>query len=122
MDKKIIYFICQLHGIAIRVKEIHWNTRSNDEHLLCDEIIDAINSLEDRFTESAMGYAGEKFPLGALEPVIPSTTNLTSVISYFERITEDFRETVSDKPGLLNVIDEMLEIANKYKYRATQVG
>ena len=115
MDKKIIYFICQLHGITIRVKEIHWNTRSNDEHLLCDEIIKAISNREDRFTESAMGYSGEKFPLGALEPVIPSATNLTSVMSHLERTIESIRDTVSDKPGLLNVIDEMLEIVNMYK-------
>ena len=43
MDKKYVDFICSIHGYMIRVKEIHWNTDNNAEHLLCDEIEFAIS-------------------------------------------------------------------------------
>lgn len=122
MDKKEIDFICQLHGFAIRVKEIHWNTRDNDEHLLCDEILDGIYELEDRFAECAMGYDGEKFPLKALVPKIPDAQNLTTVMSAFEKAVSEIAHSVVLKPGLVNILDDMQEFANKYKYRATQVG
>ena len=95
MDKKEIEFICQLHGFAIRVKEIHWNTRDNDEHLLCDEILDGIYELEDRFAECAMGYDGEKFPLKALVPKIPDAQNLTTVISAFEKAVSEIARSVA---------------------------
>ena len=45
MKKNIVDFICSLHGYQIRVKEIHWNTTINAEHLLCDEIIDTVHVL-----------------------------------------------------------------------------
>ena len=44
-----------MHGYLIRIKEIHWNTNNNAEHLLCDEIQDCIADCEDRFTEGVMG-------------------------------------------------------------------
>ena len=55
MQKEIIDYICDLHGYLIRLKEIHWSTDNNAEHLLCDEIMDDIRDNEDKFMESAMG-------------------------------------------------------------------
>ena len=55
MEKRFVDFICSMHGYLIRIKEIHWNTNNNAEHLLCDEIQDCIADCEDRFTEGVMG-------------------------------------------------------------------
>ena len=80
MDKKYMDFICSLHGYCIRVKEIHWSTDNNAEHLLCDEIEEAIHDLEDRFAECAMGMTGKKVKVGDLKPMLPHATKLKEML------------------------------------------
>jgi hypothetical protein len=65
-----------MHGYMIRVKEIHWNTDNNTEHLLCDEIESSIHDCEDRLAECMMGITGKKFKVGDLKPMLPNNTDL----------------------------------------------
>lgn len=122
MKKEFINFICILHGYLIRVKEIHWNTNSNAEHKICDEIHDCISGCEDRFTECAMGMADEHFKIGDLMPMLPNAENLKDMLKELEGDIIDVLKKL-DKPedeGLKNVLGELLEMCNKYKYRRTQ--
>ena len=122
MKKEYIDFICSIHGYLIRVKEIHWNTKSDAEHHLCDEIHDDIMKCEDKFTECCMGITGEHFQIGKLLPMLPNAEELPSVLKEFEKDILDMKKNVNDttESGLSNILDEMMQIVNKYKYRATQ--
>lgn len=122
MKKNIINFICSLHGYLIRIKEIHWNTENNSVHLLCDEISDDLSDCEDRFTECAMGMCGEHFKIGDLKPMLPHSTSLIPMLKELESEILEMEESLTNKKdaGLINILDEMIEKCNKYKYRASQ--
>lgn len=121
MKKEHIDFICNIHGYLIRLKEIHWNTNNNSQHLLCDEILDDLSDCEDRFTECAMGIAGDHFKIGDLKPYLPNSTELIPMLRELEGDIVTFRKKLNENEwGLTNIIDDMLESCGKYKYRATQ--
>lgn len=122
MKKEYIDFACALHGYLIRVKEIHWSTESNAEHLLCDSIESDISGCEDRFMECAMGMEGTKFPIGKLLPMLPNSTNLVGMLKELEKDVLDLKKKLTgpENGGLFNILDDIQECANKYKYRATQ--
>jgi DNA-binding ferritin-like protein len=122
MKKNIINFICSLHGYLIRIKEIHWNTENNSVHLLCDEISDDLSDCEDRFAECAMGMSGEHFKIGDLKPMLPHSTSLIQMLKELETEILEMEESLTNKKdaGLINILDEMIEKCNKYKYRASQ--
>ena len=122
MKKNIIDFICSLHGYLIRLKEIHWNTTNNAEHLLCDEVLDEISDCEDRFTECAMGIEGKHFTIGSLKPMLPNSESLIPMLKEMEKEVITMKKSLDDgkEAGLINVLDDLLESCNKYKYRATQ--
>ena len=115
-------YICSLHGYLIRLKEIHWNTNSNAEHLLCDEIMDMVRSCEDEFTESAMGLYDEKVKVGDLKPYLPNAESLKPMLKEPVDETLAVRKTLTkDKEsGLCSILDDIIAQANKYMYRTTQ--
>jgi hypothetical protein len=122
MKQEYIDFVCSLHGYLIRVKEIHWNTNSNAEHLLCDEVEDSIHDCEDRFMECCMGMSGEHFPLGKLLPMLPNAKDMIGMLKELEKDVLDLKKKLTgpENGGLSNILDDMQEFCNKYKYRATQ--
>ena len=122
MKKEYIEFICSLHGYMIRIKEIHWNTTSNSEHLLCDEINDCISECEDEFTECCMGIEGKHFQIGKLLPMLPNSESLIPLLKELEKDVLSMKKKCNDttESGLTNILDEMMQNVNKYKYRATQ--
>lgn len=122
MKKEFVDFICCLHGYLIRLKEIHWNTTNNAEHLLCDDIIDCLDDCEDRFTECAMGLGGVHFKIGDLKPMLPNAEELIPMLKELEKevIEMEGKLTAKNEAGLVNVLDDLLENCNKFKYRATQ--
>lgn len=122
MEKKYIDFICSLHGYCIRVKEIHWNTDNNAEHLLCDEVEEAIHDLEDRFAECAMGITDKKFKIGDLKPMLPHATKLKEMLKELADETMDMKDNFDgyQYSGLENICDDIMEMCGKYMYRTTQ--
>lgn len=122
MKKGYIDFICALHGYSIRVKEIHWNTSSDSEHTLCDEINSCIGSSEDEFTECCMGIEGKHFQIGKLLPMLPNSESLLPLLKEMEKDVLKMKEECNDttESGLKSILDIMIKNINKYKYRATQ--
>lgn len=122
MEKKYMDFICSLHGYCIRVKEIHWSTDNNAEHLLCDEIEEAIHDLEDRFAECAMGMTGKKVKVGDLKPMLPHATKLKEMLKELADETMDMKDNFDgyQYSGLENICDDIMEMCGKYMYRTTQ--
>lgn len=122
MNKKYIEFICLLHGFLIRIKEIHWNTLSNSEHIICDEIQDDFMKFEDDFMECCMGIEGKHFQVGNLRPLLPNSETLFGVLKEFEFdiiVMKKKCDSINES-GLSNILDEMMQFINKYKYRVTQ--
>jgi len=122
MKKEYIDFICSIHGYLIRIKEIHWSTTSNAEHLLCDEIQTDFMKCEDDFAECCMGIEGKHFQIGKLLPMLPNAETLVSLLKEFEKDILNMKKRLNDttESGLSNILDEMMQLVNKYKYRATQ--
>ena len=122
MKKEYVDFACALHGYCIRVKEIHWATDINSQHLLCDEVEETIHDCEDRFMECAMGMEGKKFQIGKLLPMLPNAKNLSDMLDELVQDILEMKEKLNGKKdgGLFNVLDDLHELCNKYKYRATQ--
>ena len=122
MKKEYNDFVCALHGYTIRVKEIHWNTDSNSEHLLCDEIEGWIHDSEDEFMECCMGMEGKHFTIGDLLPMLPNAKELIPMLKELETDIMDMKKKCGEPSddGLNNILDDMLQNVNKYKYRATQ--
>lgn len=122
MKKDYIDFICSIHGYLIRIKEIHWNTSCNAEHLLCDEVQDCLMGCEDEFAECCMGIEGKHFQIGKLLPMLPNSESLPSLLKELEKDILSMKKKCNDttESGLINVLDEMMQQVNKFKYRATQ--
>lgn len=122
MRKDLMDYICSLHGYLIRLKEIHWNTDSDAEHHLCDEIADALGDCEDEFTECAMGLYGEKVKVGDLRPLLPRAESLKPMLEELLDETVKMKEDLSKgkEAGLGAVLDDIIKLANKYSYRSTQ--
>lgn len=122
MDKLILDYICDLHGYLIRLKEIHWSTSNNAEHLLCDEIMDSIRDNEDAFMESAMGLYGKKIKIGELKPYLPNAESLIPMLNELKKETISIRNKLTDieQSGLATILDDILSATGKFLYRATQ--
>lgn len=122
MKSEYIDFVCSLHGYLIRAKEIHWNTNSNAEHLLCDEFHSELLSCEDAFMECCMGMSGEHFQIGKLLPMVPNANSFIPMLKELEKEVVDMKKKCSapEDGGLATILDDMLQCVNKYKYRATQ--
>jgi len=122
MRKDLMDYICSLHGYLIRLKEIHWSTDSNSEHLLCDEIMDMVRECEDELTESAMGLYGEKVKVGDLKPYLPNAEELKPMLKELVGETVTMKKKLSKdiEAGLCNILDDIIASAQKYMYRSTQ--
>lgn len=122
MKKEYLNFICSLDGYLIRLKELHWSATNNAQHILCDEIGDTIDSIEDRFAEYLMGETGKRIKIGNLKPMLPNSTSLLPLLSELSKETSEFLKhnllSVSDGGGV-DILNQLLEEINKYKYRAT---
>ena len=120
--KEIIEFICSLHGYLIRLKEIHWSTDSNAEHLLCDEISSELADLEDEFAETAMVLYGKKIGINDLKPLLPNAESLDKMLDELigETIQMKSGPTKATFDGLNSILDDIIATGQKYKYRSTQ--
>lgn len=122
MRKDLMDYICSLHGYLIRLKEIHWSTDSNAEHLLCDEVMDMVRGCEDELTESAMGLYGEKVKVGDLKPYLPNAEQLKPMLKELVGETVAIKKKLNKdiEAGLCNILDDIIASAQKYMYRTTQ--
>ena len=69
-----------------------------------------------------MGIEGKHFPIGKLLPMLPNAETLPAVLKELEKDVLDMKSKCNDttESGLRNILDEMMQCVNKYKYRATQ--
>ena len=69
-----------------------------------------------------MGLSGTHFKIGDLKPMLPNSEELIPMLKELEKevIEMEGKLTAKNESGLINILDDLLENCNKYKYRATQ--
>lgn len=117
-----IKFLCNLEGTHQRLKMLHWSTECKAEHLLTDDIDDAVLDCEDSIAENIMGKLGVRFGNGDLKSMLPESTTLKSLLDEMEDDANSFKNSIGDSDeyaGVINIIDDYLENINKWRYLST---
>lgn len=120
--EKGVNFLSNCEGYHQLLKGLHWQTDNKAEHLLSDEIDEAVLEFEDKMAENIMGVLDEKIHTGELKTMLPEATDIKGLLSEMEKDIFDFMDYLHDeKPiyGILNILDDFLESINKWKYLAT---
>jgi hypothetical protein len=65
---------------------------------------------------------GIHFRIGDLKPMLPHAESLIPMLKELEKEIIEMEDSLTSKKdtGLINILDEMIENCNKFKYRATQ--
>lgn len=123
MVESMVMYIRTLEGIRIRLKEIHWSTKSNFEHEQTDTLIGAVMSFEDEIAEAFMGVCGFRFKPGEIVPMFPQCNEYKDVIKILSNITLYMINKLSSNIVFLGVIDKLEDLyayVNKMTYLSTQ--
>jgi hypothetical protein len=123
MAESMLMYIRSLEGIRIRLKEIHWSTKSNFEHEQTDALISAVMSFEDEIAEAFMGVCGFRFKPGEIVPVFPQCKDYKEVINLLSNNTLYMINKLSTNIVFIGVIDKLEDLyayVNKMNYLSTQ--
>ena len=113
-SNKVIDLISFLHNAQLPVREIHWNTRINALHLLTDEVIDSLLEWEDKLAEAFISSKSLQLKINDSKP--SSSNDFKSIMN--ELIDKATSVKNDGDNAICAVIDDILEKANKYLYRA----
>ena len=122
LKQKTIEFLCGCEGYHQILKMLHWSASSHAQHVLIDEIDDAVLGYEDSVAEVVMGMLDTKFGVGDLKSLLPSGKTLPAVLSEMKKDVIDFKEAVGDSvevSGLQNILDDFMSSINKWNYLKT---
>ena len=115
-------FLCKLEGIHIVLKELHWASHKNHEHVLLDEIDGGVLGLLDEVAEVVMGKLGIRFCLGDLKASECDSSDAQGLLSHLGEVIISYKGKVgdgSDCAGLQSVLDDFLSSVDKWKYLST---
>lgn len=113
------YLLSSIEGTHQALKMLHWSTKCKAEHLLTDEIDGDILSYEDRIAEYVMGKLNIRFGFGDLKSLLPESHDLMHILLDLENDVLSFKKDNEEDGGLMNIIDDMLDSINKWKYLST---
>lgn len=113
-DNKIVDLISFLHNAQLPLREIHWNTRNNALHLLTDETIDNLFEWEDTLAEAFISSKSLNLKINDTKP--SSSEDFKSIMNELIELATSVKN-ISDN-AVCAVVDDILEKANKYLYRA----
>ena len=119
----LLSYIQFIEGVRVRLKEIHWSTKSATEHEQTDYAIASITSLEDEIAESFMGIMDYRIRPGQLIPVYPSSEQYKDVLNDLSLQTLNVMKVFGELPALSGVVskfEDMYVLLNKLVYLAEQ--
>lgn len=121
LKKDSIEFLSILEGNHQLLKGLHWNSGCKAEHLLTDDIDEAILEYEDKIAENVMGNGGFRIGVGELKTMLPSAKSLTDMLNELELDVKKYKATlVEDKhAGIINILDDLLTDINTWRYLKT---
>lgn len=118
----VLDFICFLEGAKVRMRELHWEAKKNNIHLLTDKLIDLLNDYEDEIAEIYMGIIGIRIKVGDVKPAPIESTDLNSLlVSISDNVSTLIASIESDNDfrGIVTVLDDLQKEVEKSKYLAT---
>lgn len=117
-----INFLQNCEGYHQALKMNHWSTEKKSEHLLTDDIDSDVLDFEDRIAESIMGILDIRYGNGDLKTLLPSSSDLKSLLNEMEEDVDKFIEEVGEDKkniGLVNILEEFCEKITTWKYLET---
>lgn len=120
--KSTIEFLSICDGTHQLCKGIHWSTDNKSEHLLVDEIDDAVLEYQDKIAECAMGSTGIKFKIGDLKALLPEAKDTKGMLDELEHDVLNYKHIVGEDlkaSAFHNILDDFLTDIYKWKYLAT---
>lgn len=121
--EELLLYIRFIEGVRIRLKEIHWSTKSNFEHEQTDYAGAVIMSCEDEIAEAFMGVCGYKFVPGQIVPSFPQEKEYDEVLRQLAIATLNMiKKLMGDGIyiGVVNKLEDLYSQLNKMMYLSTQ--
>ena len=119
----LLNYIQFIEGVRVRLKEIHWSTKSATEHEQTDYAISSITTLEDEIAEAFMGVMNYRIVPGQIVPVYPSSENYKDILNDLSIQTLNVLKIFSQYPQLCGVVskfEDMYVLLNKLMYLSEQ--
>lgn len=116
IETKTTNLISMLHNCQKDLRELHWNTRNNAQHLATDKAIKSFFELEDRMAETFIGQSTDELLINDTKP---SEKNFEKILNEISEMASDLKKEVSDKneyDRLCAVIDEICEGCSQMLY------
>ena len=106
-----------LLGSYIRVREIHWNTRTQATHNLTNTLLPEIIDYVDSIIELMSGIM-ERPGYDILKPIIPSTKDLKQILQALVVKIETSQESFCDPSfrGINKTLDDLIADLNRWVY------
>lgn len=117
----VLIYLQKLEGYRVRIREIHWDAKSNSLHKLADSLMGDLEDYEDSIAEDFMGLIGYRIQPGTLIPKLPKTSEIKALIDEIVNDSLSLKNNIDGLPkwtGIVNLIDDCIHMLNKSKYLA----
>lgn len=119
----ILTFIQKLEGVRIRLREIHWSTKSATEHEQTDQAMSLLMVHEDEIAESFMGLCDYRIQPGQIVPIFPDSADYRSLLKVFSEETLQLIKSLQQHSifvGIISKLEDLYVALNKLMYLSKQ--
>lgn len=118
MKKEHIEYINFIEGIKTTIKNTHWSSVNNSEHVRMDEFADIIAEYEDTIAEEFQGIEGQVDD-NEVKPISYTYSNPKKLLNDVKEKTIELYKTLENDIeyiGIRSEIESFIHEINKYKY------
>lgn len=114
-------FICRLEGYKTALLELHWTSNSDDQHKLCEEVLDEVCDFQDSISEMFQADNGrwQRNSLRAYEyEVGEDDTALQELLNDLLGDLYDAYDYIEDDVAFTSEFDDMAKKIKRFIYRS----
>lgn len=118
----VLSFIQFLEGTRIRMREIHWETESENIHDTSRNLLFYIDDVEDNIAEQLMGMCGFRIHVGEVIPIMPESTDMESLLKEIKSQTLSVLLSIEgDKEftAIESRLEDFVQYIDKNRYAIT---
>lgn len=118
MKTEHINFINYIEGIKTCLKNTHWASENNSEHIRMDEFADIVSDFEDSISEEFQGIEGQ-IKDNEVKPIEYTFSNVKNLLQDINSKTMELYDSLeNDKTyiGVKSEIESFVHNINKYAY------
>lgn len=118
MKQEHIDYINYIEGIKTTLKNTHWSSKNNSEHVRMDEFADIVSEFEDKISEEFQGIEGQ-IQDNQVQPKEYTFTNVETLLNNIKDETLTIYKNLQDDIeyiGICSEIESFIHDINKYKY------